>query len=329
MRSGPAARRLPAVIAAALVLAGLAVTVARGDGPPDRLRRFHIIFSSSLFDEVAESDARAAVKVWAETFVRERHIQADPEPLVTENLSALLAAVRARQDDLVTISALEYLGLGSEAVNDSFLVDATGGHVLKEYLLLVHQDSPARGLSDLARSRLLVQQNIRMSLAEPWLDTCLLQAGLPPTAEHFGTVRWQPKLSNVVLPVFFRQADACLVTRSGFETMVELNPQVGKMLRPIATSNGFLPSVTYVRPRTDGSLGSLNLRAEILRLQGTPQGQQMLRLFQVDRLMLVPPTMLDSARQLLATRQKLVDRWNASHRSARLARASALTGGGP
>lgn len=312
-----------------LLLSGPAGGLAqsgRSGGPGGR---FHILFSSSLFQEIPESDARAAVRVWAETFVRERHIEADPEPLVFDDIATLLAVVRARQDDLVTISTLEYLSLGAEAVRDSFLADASRGHVLKEYLLLVHQDSPARGLADLARGRLLVQQNIRSCLAIPWLDTCLLQAGFPPASEHFGTVRFQPKLSNVVLPVFFRQADACLVTRSGFETMIELNPQVGKLLRPIVTSPGFLPSVTYVRPRTNGSLGPLNLRSEILRLQDTPQGQQMLRLFQVDRLVLIPPTMVDSARELMATHRRLTDRWKARNRDSRIARASVLTGAGP
>ena len=78
-------------------------------------------------------------------------------------------------------------------------------------------------------------QNSRMSLALAWLDIALFNDGCRPVAE-FCRVEQNKKLTKVVLPVFFRQNDACVVTRRGFKTMSELNPQVGQQLRVLASS---------------------------------------------------------------------------------------------
>ena len=44
--------------------------------------------------------------------------------------------------------------------------------------------------------------------------------------------------------LFFRTVDACLVTESGFQTIVEMNPQVGRRLRVLASSPRIVPFVT-------------------------------------------------------------------------------------
>jgi hypothetical protein len=59
-----------------------------------------------------------------------------------------------------------------------------------------------------------------------WLDTQLLRQQLPPSHSFFRSVKLVENASQAVLPVFFRQADACLLPRWSYDTMVELNPQV-------------------------------------------------------------------------------------------------------
>jgi phosphonate transport system substrate-binding protein len=83
--------------------------------------------------------------------------------------------------------------------------------------------------------------------------------------------------------VFFQQGEACLVTRSGFKTMAELNPQVGKQLIIVKESPRLLPSLTCVRRSLDANRKKQLLSA-LSELHEDSAGQQALTLFSLDRL---------------------------------------------
>ena len=83
----------------------LAVTIlpcaaaAQGDGQP-----FRVGFSSTMFTDVNESDAKAAVKVWAQTIARERGIETDPDPCILTGMTELASALRNKQVDMVALT---------------------------------------------------------------------------------------------------------------------------------------------------------------------------------------------------------------------------------
>jgi ABC-type phosphate/phosphonate transport system substrate-binding protein len=107
-----------------------------------------------------------------------------------------------------------------------------------------------------------------------------------------------------VLPVFFRQADACVVTRRGFKTMSELNPQVSQRLKVLAASPGLVPTGFGFRPDYTDPLKN-TIVAELARIKDSPAGAQVLTLFQSGSLEAHPLSCLDSAFELLATHQRL------------------------
>ena len=165
-------------------------------------------------------------------------------------------------------------------------------------------------LAGLKGRTVLMYENSRTCLAPPWLDTILLEKGLPPASEHLGSVSQVKKLSGVVLPVFFRQADACVVTRRGLETLSELNPQVGSR----ASDPGLLTQPAAVRvptsePEPTQSLEGSLCRRKFMSLHMTASGKQLLNLFQADRLVDVPASEIDGARELLATHRRLMAKW--------------------
>ena len=175
--------------------------------------------------------------------------------------------------------------------------------ITEEYVLLVHQDSEIHRIEDLRGRSVMFWKNSRMSLASAWLDIALFNNGCPRVAE-FCRVTQNNKLSKVVLPVFFRQSDACVVTRRGFKIMSELNPQVSQQLRVLASSPELVPSGFCFRRDYDDPLREI-IVTEMGSLTATPAGQQVLTLFQSGPLEAWPISCLDSAFELLATHERL------------------------
>jgi len=216
----------------------------------------------------------------------------------------LLQALRSKSVDVVGISAIEYSVLSREIHFAPIFVTCNGGRTREQYLLLVRRDGQMNQLADLRGHSLAFHQNMRSCLAQPWLDTLLVKATGQPTAGCVDKLTHVPKLSQVVLPVFFHQLDACVVTRTEFETMSELNPQISQQLKVIATSPEVVTSVFCFRDDYAPAFKP-QLLAAIHDLHTTPSGQQVLTIFQSEKIEEQPASCLDSARELLAQHDQI------------------------
>ena len=270
---------------------------------------FRMGFSSSMFTEVNENDARAAVEVWGQTVAREHGVPTDPEPLIFKDHAGLLHALTNKLVDVVALTTIEFGALSKEVRFAPIFVTYNVGQTTEQYVLLVHRDSKIERLADLRGRSLVFHQNLRACLAPTWLDTLLVQKGLPPAAGFVSKLTVNSKLAQVVLPVFFRQSDACVVTRRGFDTMNELNPQVGKQLKIIATSPEMVPAVFAFRADYASSYKE-KVFAGIRDLHKTPAGQQVLTIFHSEKIEDQPAACLDSALALMATHEQLCGRTN-------------------
>ena len=133
-----------------------------------------------------------------------------------------------------------------------------------------------------------------------------MDAGLGPLTTAFANVTAVGKPSRLVLPVFFGQADACVVTQRSFEVMKELNPQLGRQLSVIARSVPVVPSFLCFRAGVSPQLRERYVNVA-RKMQTTVSGLQLLTIFQSDSLAVLPPESLESARALLAQRAHLME----------------------
>lgn len=259
---------------------------------------FRVGFGSSLFSEVNENDARAAIKVWGEAIAKGRGIPTDPDPLIFKDASTLSYALEHQVIDAVVITIADYANVQSSARLFPIFTLIAGDHNTEQYLLVVHKDSNIQTVSDLKDCRMLVHLNPRLCLALPWLDTIFSEQELSPASNYVASISTKTKLAQVVLPVFFRQSDACIVGRSGFETMKELNPQVGQKLKVIAASPELVTEVLALRADYQPAFRE-QLISALLDLHKTPAGQQVLTLFHGDKVELRPLSSLTSTLALI------------------------------
>jgi phosphonate transport system substrate-binding protein len=260
--------------------------------------------SSRMFREVNENDARASVKAYAKQLAESRGFIADANPIIFTGSTELTKLLIARAVDLVSMPTQEFLALEENLVTGPFLISLINGSDYEEYVLLVRADSGFDALSDLKGRHVLVLDSLQGSLAGRWLEVLLGSQTLAPPEKFFGRVTRPNKTSQTVLPVFFHQGDACVITRQGFALMGELNPQVTKQLRVLATSPQLVPHLTCFRAGLDSSI-KVKIVAAVADASTTTAGKQLMTIFQCDRVEERPVSRLESARELVAACARL------------------------
>ncbi len=299
------------VLSALLATAPALHVVAEAGSPTPQPAPFHLGFSSSTFGEVNENDALAAVKIWSKVLAADERLPLDPQSRVFSTTSEIATALRAKDLDAINLATDEYLILREQLASDHCILGIQSQGVTDEYVLLVRSDGPIAGLRDLRGRSLALLEGPRMRLAKIWLETCFLEAKLGRTDGFCGRVTAFNKLTRVVLPVFFRQTDACVVTRRGFETMVELNPQVGRELRVLIVSPPVVPSLLAFR----ADYTSPVLERVLALLKGwhtTVAGRQILTIFQYDRVEDYPLSVMADTLKLLENHARLCTEANAT-----------------
>lgn len=283
------------VAACAVLLSGAAATAPDGISPGLR-----IAVSENVAGQVNGNDLRAAIRTWAQAVARQTGVRIEPEICTTQQL---LQRVRNRQVDAFSLNILEFERVAAYADHE-LVLDSLQLPDGDEYLLLVHRSGGILSLGDLHGRSLLLYWNPRTCLARVWLDTLLASAHLEAAETFLGRIESNAKLSSVVLPVFFRQTDACLITKRGYRTLCELNPQLAAQLRPLATSPGFITAFLVFHKDSAPEMRHRFLQA-ITDLHKTIEGQQALMLFGGTHLVRADLSVLHSSLELLRTYEKL------------------------
>jgi ABC-type phosphate/phosphonate transport system substrate-binding protein len=277
---------------------------AFSESPRNNSELFHFGFSASMFLNSNENDVRASTRVWAKAVSDQRGFTIDPEPSIFSNTPQIERAFKEQRVDAVAMTTLECWALKDVTRQDIFVASVYDKKITEEFILLVHKDSTIRSEKDLQGRSLAVYSNARMSLGLTWLDVLLVKNGYRPTIRTCQKITESTKLAQVVLPVFFGKIDVCLVTRRAFNTMKELNPQLGQNLQIIAGSPELVPAGFYFRGDYTGPWRE-KVMDELGKVHTTPAGQQVLTIFQSQTLGTFPISELAASFELIATHNKL------------------------
>lgn len=262
--------------------------------PPIPVR---VVYTASVFRDIAANDAKAAIKVWAETIASDLGINGFAVVDVASDIEDLTIRVEEDKADFCGTTIREYLEVEERLDPEPIFGVVAGATTRTEYILLVRDDSRVTTIEDLSGADLRLFDNARTSLAAPWLEILISESARARALDPPIRVSSSTKLSAVVLPVFFGQADACIVTENGFRTMSEMNPQVGKHLRVLARSPGLVPMVSFLR-RDFNPPFRQDLIRSIQQLHTTTAGVQILNLMQGDGITALQSSDLETARDL-------------------------------
>jgi phosphonate transport system substrate-binding protein len=274
-----------------------------GDSP---IELFYAGVAQVAFRNVNSNDAAAAYMVLLEAIGRRHGQHFKPTVQVFDDSKLFEAAIRNGSLHVSIVEAWEYLSMHIDDVAKPMFMAMENGQVGRRYLVLTRRDSGLNTLSDLRGKSILKLEVASVGAALHWLDTLLAAGRMGPQERFFGGVEVVGKPTAAVLPVFFGKKPACIVDDASFRIMTELNPQVGRELQEIASSERYADVVICVREHgwSNDDLKAVTIET-LSDLSKDPGGRQILTLFKIDRLVPFRDEYLDTIRQLRAACAKL------------------------
>lgn len=269
--------------------------------PAAAMRPLRLGLSESLIVGVNISDARAAMTVWLRNIAEDTQLPVEMSPAVFDTSAEILRRVRNGQVDAVAMNALEYKEVAPHLDASEVAVKADPAEL--QFVIAVKGGS-MRQLADLRNGRLIMQQANFTFLASAWLDT-LLSEQIPGAPESFfRSIIPALKPAQVILPVFFGQAEAGITTNKSFQLMCELNPQLGRQIKLLAVSPPLVSSIhafhrNYAGPYRDKLVRILS------NLPSSISGKQLMVLFQTEKLVMRHSSCLDGSLAVLGAWERL------------------------
>jgi len=253
-------------------------------------------YSVKGMSDVDPRDAQAALRVWAQETGRKFGFYVETN--LYDSVDVLVKDFNNKKLDLVVVSSIDFLRLSPTLKVKPEMSPIRNGKSTTKYVLVVGPDIQKKGLTGLKNKNLAIPKTDQLGML--FLNTHLLKANLPEAHRFFGVIQEKSKESQAILAVFFGQADACVVSDTAFNTMVELNPQVGRKLHVAASSPELMDAVGFFHPDYPASHKEKAIQGMRGGIKDYQRGKQIMLLFNIDRMDTVNDDQLDSVRKLLA-----------------------------
>lgn len=302
----------------ASVLASLAASAALPgftQGPSEE-RRFRVAVSADTLAGANINDARAAYKAWGVEIVHSFGMQfADMVPEAIVPSDRMLQMVREGSIDCFVITALEYANVVDLIDPECILLQDYAADGL-EYVLVVHNASPFQKLEELNNRPIALHHHRDSVLLPTWLNILLADKHLPPIDQFFGHRTSPDLITQVILPVFFRRIDVAGLPRIHFKNAVELNPQLGRDLRILASSPKVVP-IAFCFRKDSNTGDKRRFRDAIVKLSTIPAGQQIMELYQSRSFVSKQAFCMQSALDMVRQYQRILARPKSAPRKDR------------
>lgn len=204
----------------------------------------------------------------------------------------------------VTLSSIDYYKYRTALHLHPILIPSKTEQPTEQLLLLAANDQTLADIHRKDERSLVLETGTSGDLSKIWLDTSLLGQGYSDSIQFFTHVRRVSKPNRAVLPVFFNQADACIVSRHALDVIKELNPQIGRQIKILHQSH---PLVRLMICATDkpSQEDIEKLVRESTRLHEHPETKQALTILQLERFIKIKPQDLITTEELLAKHNRL------------------------
>ena len=272
------------IIILLLLMVVLQLKDIKSQTPDDDINYFQVGFSANVFRGVYLKDATAAAKILTEFLLKKYkrdYWEVKPHE-VFSNVDELKEILRKNEFEVLVMHPSEFIQVKDMGKLEPIAVSWRNGSAYDSYRLLIHKNSKLNKMEDLQGKTVLIC-SLEGNKAELWLDYTLKQKKLDNKEKFFSEMQFIDKPLSTILPVFFRQEDACIVDESLYNTVVELNPQIGQDLITLDTSQPLAIGMVTIRKSISDPDVKANIRDAFLNLHKYEEARQYLTVFRIGK----------------------------------------------
>lgn len=205
--------------------------------------------------------------------------------------------LRANQLHGLAMGITQFLKLRKITDLNPVFISSRQSQPLESYLLLVRRDSDWDSLSAQSVKRLITEKMDTPNIGRMWLETLLKEHELSIGNKYFSQISTAANPARIILPVFFGQADICLVPESAYHTMVELNPQIASRLTVLERSPGVIKTIHCTTNLMPKHLVDRFVQ-DGMGMEDTVDGRQLLLIFHVKKNFPYQPAYLTNSEKI-------------------------------
>lgn len=261
---------------------------------------FRVLYTDKIFFGIDLRDAKVAMEIWTEELGRQMDIITVPTTQIANDVSTIAQLINSKKIDMVGIDTPDFIRLREIADIEPSLVGVKGGTSEENFLFLVHNESDITELSQLRNLDVNIHTGpITNIIIDLWLKSLIRSSFGTLPSKFFSETKNVNTPSQALLPVFFKQATACVLGKKSFNVLTDLNPQLKNNLRIIKVSPAFLLTVFCFRKGMNEHLKQTVIDAA-LNMVNYPKGQQILTLFKIDNVTQFEEAQLKNVIDLMA-----------------------------
>ncbi|HMK55940.1 MAG TPA: PhnD/SsuA/transferrin family substrate-binding protein [Dissulfurispiraceae bacterium] len=255
-------------------------------------------YSAKFLNDVSLADAQVAIELWTKEMAKSSILKVQPKAFIFDNLQTMVTALQNNEIDMVTLTAMDFIKIRDKvAIEPALVASRRGAAGGDELALIVRRDQGITDVKQLKGKKVMVHAYM-LDSAYIWLSNVVHHKKQPLKDKFFGSVQEVKKASQAVLPVFFKQADAVVVSKNAFETMSELNPQLAREMMIIHSSEKLMYGMICMNTHLSPTIKK-DIMNSAVSMHRSPAGRQILTLFQIDNITAYKPSMLFATMALL------------------------------
>ncbi len=266
---------------------------------------FGVAFLKSMYLNINYNDAFAAIKVYVSELQRQLLSGYEMKPIMYNDAKDLVDNFYKENLADITLNPVDFQKYRSKLPIYPVLVSSGLNGPLEKYLILVRKDDGIKQLSDLKDKKLGTLQNEMNPIPDMWLEVIIGSNRLPNKSKLFKYMTFGKTEAQLILSLFFKQLDVCVVSESAFETMSELNPQIKNQIQILQSSPGYPMAVSAFTDKFKDSKFSSNLFNILIKLNTYSKGKQLFALTKTVKIVPYKEEYMDSLKKLIRDYNKL------------------------